>query len=351
MPAFVGVDLGTTAVRAVQVTVTGRGPAVLDRVGQVMLPAGAVRDGEVQQPEVVAEALRTLWSKWGFKGRKIALGVANQQVVVRHVDLPYLPEDELRRSLSFQVGDYIPIPVEQAVLDFHVLETYETDDGQQLSRLLLVAAQQEMVNAIIDSVRKAKLDPVMVDLDAFAMLRALAPEGVIEDRGGELLIDIGGSVTNILVHEGGVPKFVRILLMGGHAITDTLVSGMGMTFEDAENLKASTGLVDQDGDTIDEPTRVISERGMRFVDEIRGSLDYYAAQVDSIPVRRALITGGASLLPNLQERLADALRVPVDRGHPFQELKIGKTGLSNDELVEAEPYMTVAVGLALGAAE
>jgi type IV pilus assembly protein PilM len=350
MPTTIGLDLGSTAVRAVQLRVSGRGPIVLERVGQVMLPPGAIRDGEIQDPEIVGEALRTLWSRYGLKGRRVALGVANQQVVVRHVELPYLPDDEMRRSLQFQVQDYIPIPVEQAVLDFHTLETYEADDGQSMSRLLLVAAQHEMVTAIVDVVRQAKLEPVLLDLDAFAMLRALAPQEAVADAGGELLIDIGASVTNIVVHEAGIPKFVRILLMGGAAITDTLVSGLGFSYEDAENVKATTGMVD-DVESPEESARLVTERGNRFVDEIRGSVDYYVAQADAIPIRRAQVTGGASLLPNLRARLAEALRMPVDAGHPMQELKIGRTGLSNDDLVEAEPYMAVAIGLALGAAE
>ncbi len=346
----VGLDIGSSAVRAVQVTGSGRGPASLDRLGQVVLPPGVVRDGEIVDPAPVVEALRTLWTRYGFKSRRVNLGVANQQVVVRQMDLPYLPDEELRRSLEFQAQDAIPIPIEEAILDFHTLDHFENDNGERFSRILLVAAQRDMVNAILDVVTAAKLDAAGLDLDAFAMLRSLAPEGFLDDRGGEMLIDVGSSVTNIVVHEGGIPRFVRILLMGGGSITDSIVSALGVDYEEAEDIKARTGLSDEYGfSDEDEGAQVITERALRFVDEIRGSLDYYSAQTDAVPVRRAILSGGASQLPNLRERLSETLRMPVDRGHPMQELKIGNVGLASEQLIEAEPYLAVAIGLALGA--
>ena len=346
----VGLDIGSSAVRAVQITAGGRGPATLDRVGQVLLPPGAMRDGEIVDGSAVTEALRTLWSRYGFKQRAVHLGVANQQVVVRQMELPYLPEAELRKSLEFQAQDAIPIPLEQAILDFHTLEHYEVDGGNRFSRILLVAAQREMVDGLLSIVNAAKLEPAGLDLDAFAMLRSLAPETMLEGRGGEMLIDVGASVTNIVVHENGVPRFVRILLMGGAAITDALMSALGVAWDDAEDLKARTGLLDEYAmDTGAEAATLITERAARFVDEIRGSLDYYSAQTEAVAVSRAIISGGASQLPGLQQRLSESLRMPVDRGHPMQELKIGNVGLASEQLIEAEPYLAVAIGLALGA--
>lgn len=349
MPSHIGLDIGTSAVRAVQVS-TGRGSATIERLGQVLLPHGAVRDGEIVDPDAVSEALRLLWSQYGFKGRKVALGVANQQVVVRQVDLPYLPDDQLRESLAFQVQDYIPIPIEQATLDCSVLEHYENAQGERYSRVLVVAAQTGMVNGILAAVRAAKLEPVLLDLDAFALLRALAPDDLLDERAGELLIGIGSSVTNIVVHEQGVPRFVRVLLMGGNMITEGLVGGADLSFEDAEEVKARTGVVTDDFAFADEHARIITERANRFVDEIRGSLDYYTAQAESVQVQRVVVTGGGSLLTNLTERLESALRIPVDVGHAFEHLQVGKVGLDEAQLGEAEHYLAVALGLAKGVA-
>jgi type IV pilus assembly protein PilM len=345
MATTIGLDIGSSAVRAVEVATGGRGPATLNRVGQVSLPPGAVRDGEIVDTETVADAVRTLWRRHGFKGRRVALGVANQQVVVRQVDLPYLPEDELRASLAFTAQDYIPFPVDQALLDFQVLEHFETEDGQRFSRVLLVAAQKDMVNEVVGVARRAKLEPVLLDLDAFAMVRSLAPESALADGEGELLIDVGADITNIVVQEGGVPRFVRILLMGGGGITEGLMTTLGMDYDEAERVKTAGAQ-----DASPQSGRVVAERADRFVEEIRGSLDYYRAQTESVSVRGVVITGGGSQLTNLQERLGEALRLPIERGHPMQQLRIGDVGLDPDQLVEAEPYLSVAIGLALGAA-
>jgi type IV pilus assembly protein PilM len=345
---IIGLDIGSSAVRAVQLTSGGRGPVILDRIGHVLLPVGAVRDGELQDADAVVDALRTLWSRYGFKQRKVRLGLANQQVVVRQIDLPYLPEAEMRQSLQFQVQDAIPIPVDQAILDYQTLEEYEKD-GQKFSRVLLVAAQRDMVNSYIDVARRAKLEVVDVDLDAFAVLRSLAPSSVLDGNEGELLLDVGAAITNIVVHEAGNPRFVRILLMGGNAITDSLMAAMGTDYDVAEEAKARTGVADEYSYDADEASRLIAARANRFIEEIRGSLDYYSAQQGAVPVRRVVLSGGAGQLPNLRQRLADTLRLPVDRGHPMQEIKIGKTGLGPTQLVEAEPYLPVAIGLALGA--
>ena len=347
MGTTIGLDIGSSAVRAAQIK-TGRGIPTLERIGQVLLPPGAVRDGEIQDPDVVADAIRTLWSERKLSGRKAALGVANQQVVVRQMDLPYLPDDELRESLPFQVADAIPIPVDQAVLDFHTLEHFESDNGEKFSRVLLVAAQREMVDRILEVADKAKIEPVLLDLDAFAVLRCLAPERVVDDEGGELLLDIGSSVTNIVVHENGLPRFVRILLMGGRIITDSLVGALGMEPEEAEHAKALHGI---DGDPDNEAAKIIGERATRFVDEIRGSVDYYTAQADSVPLRRLVVTGGAGKLPGLAERLADQLRLELVEAQPMRDVQVGDLNVEREDLVEAQPFLAVAIGLALGAAE
>ncbi len=351
MTTAVGLDIGTSAVRAIQASSGRGGQPTVEKLGQVVLPPGAVRDGEIVEADVVAEALRTLWRTYGFKGKRVALGLANQQVVVRQVDLPYLPEEDLRKSLSFQAQDYIPIPIEQALLDLHVVENFEMEDGARISRVLLVAAQQGMVRGLIDVARQAKLEPASVDLDAFALLRALAAEGALGDVAeGELLIDVGASVSNLVVHQGGVPRFVRILLMGGGGITDALVGALGLEYDDAEQAKAEIGLTtDQFRVLEDDRARLITERASRFVDEIRGSVDYYVAQNDSVPVRRVQLVGGAGLLPNLRERLSEVLRIPVEHGHPFAHLRMGRVGLDEEQLAQAEPFFAVAAGLAIGA--
>src|SRR6476661_5881146 len=159
----VGLDIGTSGVRAAELT-SGKGPMTLERFGQVALPVGAVRDGEVIDVDAVAHAIKQLWVQAKFSSKKVVIGVANQKVVVRQVDLPWMPPDDLKKSLAYQVQDFVPMSVDQAVLDFHPLEELTGDNGTRILRGLLVAASRDMVNASLKAVQKAGLSPVMVDL-------------------------------------------------------------------------------------------------------------------------------------------------------------------------------------------
>lgn len=338
---FLGVDIGATAVRAVELRGT-RDNLTLSRIGQVTLPPGAVREGEVADPELVTQALNTLRKEFGFKGRKAAIGIASQQVVVRQVELPQAPEEQLRESLAFQVQDYIPINVADAVLDFTVLEEGQDQQGNPVARILLVAAARAAVDNTLAVVRAAKFTPVMVDLDAFAVLRSIGWTQDVPAGEGEMLLDIGAEVTNIIVHGAGTPRFVRILLLGGGHITQGLTNALGISPEQAEAMKADpTGAPQQ-------AVQVVTERLQRFVEEIRGSLDYFRTQSNGLSVRGLVLTGGGSLLPGLADRLSETLQLPVRYGEPLASLKIGRVGLDTEQLAAAAPYLPVAVGLALG---
>ncbi len=345
----VGLDIGTSGVRAAELTLGKRG-ITLERFGQVALPEGAVRGGEVVDVDAVAEALKQLWAQAKFSSKKVAVGVANQRVVVRQVDLPWLPVAELRKSLAFQVQDYIPMPVEQAILDFHPLEELTSDSGTRVLRVLLVAAAREMVSTSLEAVTRAGLTPSMVDLTSFAVLRATAhaDSGL---GGAEALVDVGAGVTNIVVHQGGVPRFVRILLMGGEDITDAVAERMGVGGSEAEAIKQSSALAVVAGAGEAHPAaRALETSGSALIEEVRGSLDYFAAQSGASRISRVVLSGGGSRLGGLAERLSAATRLPVVAGHPLSLLQVGKTGLTDEQLSYVEPMVTVPVGLALGVA-
>ncbi len=349
--AVVGLDIGTSGVRAAELTLS-KGAAKLERFGQVALPSGAVRDGEVVDVAVVASAIRELWTQAKFSSKKVVVGVANQKVIVRQVELPWLPAGELRGSLAFQVQDFLPMPVEQAILDFHPLEEFAGEGGGRMLRVLLVAAARDMVGSALDAVTAAGLRPVMVDLTSFAVLRAQAPGGTaLAAVHAEALVDIGASVTNIVVHQAGVPRFVRILLMGGSDITDAVAERLGVPLEEAESVKQTTGLALVEGTEEAHPAhRAIETAGSAFVEEVRGSLDYYLAQSGAVGIDRVVLSGGGSRLSGIEQRLATATRLPVELAHPMSLLSLGKTGLTEEQLAYVEPMVAVPVGLALGLA-
>jgi type IV pilus assembly protein PilM len=343
----IGLDIGTSAVRVAWIAGGGRSVSSLVRFGQVALPSGAVEGGEIRDPGTVAEAISQLWKRTKLKTKRASVGVANQRVVVRQVDLPFMEEKDLRSSLRYQVAEHIPMPVDDAELDFQVIDDYTTDTDEHMMRVLIVAAAKDMVGSLVDAVAAAGLQPSGVDLTPFAVARAVsrAARGEIGVAGAEAIIDVGAGVTNIVVHHNGEPRFVRILLVGADDATAALIDQLDLSFEAAEAMKFDLGR----GVGSDDAGRILAARVDALVAEIQGSIDYYLSLEDSERVSSVVITGGGSLTPGLVERLEASLGTEVRRAAPLSEMAVAKSGLSPEQVVQIEPVAAAAVGLALGA--
>ncbi|MEA2520814.1 MAG: type pilus assembly protein PilM [Actinomycetota bacterium] len=340
----IGLDIGSTAVRAAEVS-AGESPTVIN-AAQVALPPGAVENGEVRDPAQVSAALRELWQRGGFKSKQVWMGVGNQRVVVREIALPWVPEKELRDSIGIQVQEFIPMAVDDAVLDYDTLGEFE-NDGRRMIRLLLVAAQKAMVNLSVEAAIGAKLEPLGLDLVPFALVRAVGDPGVgmeLEDSGDEAIIDVGAHVTNIVVHAQGTTRFVRILPSGGRDITLALAHGLSIEDDVAERLKRGEEV--EGGPPVEEVRRIAMQRAGSFVDEIRSSLEFYTAQAQGARIAKVLITGGGSKLEGFMDLLRERIPVTVDPGGLFQHLR-SNLKMSEEALDEAEPVLVVATGLAI----
>lgn len=419
----IGLDIGTSGVRAAHLGFA-KHPSTLQNFGQVALPPGAMRDGEIVDPAVVTAAVSELWRRASFKRKAVTLGVANQKIVARPIDLPFMEEKELRGAIQYQVQEYIPIPIEDAVLDYQVLDEFVTENNERMMRVLLVAAQKDMINSYVSAVANAGLVLTGIDFIPLALIRSLGEKSDSLTRpagGGEAIIDIGAAVTSIVVHESGIPRFARVLSVGGSTLTEAISGGLGISIEEAEGLKqqiglgpmrpdggyqqpqtpqgpagapgigmpvpgsASPGGVPSQGSVPpsgpgqafpgqpgvpvqgapgaavgrqaaqsmnrESAARILEQRASQFLDELKGSIDYYAAQADSTPVTRVVVTGGGSKLLNLAERLSQIVRLPVERVGSLRRLEVTKIRLTADQLAEAEPLMGAAVGVALGAQE
>ena len=349
----IGLDIGTHAVRALELSL-GRGAPAVRRFGQVALPFGAVVAGEVAQPDVVASALKRLWREAGFRSRTVVTGVANQRVVARTAEVPAMPDAELRSALQFQVQDLIPIPVDEAILDYQVLERTLGPEGEELLRVIVVAAHREMIASVLAALDGAGLTAQRIDLEPFALIRGLHVEDLLppeyDDRParagyGEAIIDVGGGVTNVVVHERGVPRFVRTLLRGGNTVAEAVAAELGVDIDRAEQLKRSADALSRDADEA-RAGQIVAGQLAPLLDEIRGSLDFYAAQADGGGLRRVVLTGGGSRLPDLAERLEAVVGVRVERGQPLASVQV-PDGPLGSALADAEDILAVPLGLAL----
>ena len=353
MPINVGLDIGTSAVRAAVVQV-GKGKPTLKGFGQVALPPGTVVGGEILDEGVMKDALSQLWKTAKLPKKRVVVGIANQKVIVRRIDLPYMSDEELRESLPFQAQEYIPMPVEEVTLDYVPLEEFTTPDGEPMMSILAVAAQRTMTQDVIRMVDSVGAKVMAVDLQAFALVRAAFGIESEAKKDPVAFVDIGGSITQVTVVKDGTVRFLRILPLGGEDFSTALADEMGLSHEQADQLKRRVGVAiegDPSGsDSEDEARRVLTRTAVQLIDDVRGSIEYYLSQSSGESVGTVLIAGNGARLPHLANRLGRSLGVEIAPVKMLDESRFiisPKIGLSETELQTAQPVLAVPAGLAL----
>jgi type IV pilus assembly protein PilM len=308
--SVVGLDIEPSHLAAAHVSANGS--IAIESGATAPLPPGLMRDGEVTDVEALAEALRSFFREHKL-GRRVRLGVANQRIVVRTLELPRIEDPkELEAAVRFQAQEHIPMPLDKAVIDFHPLGIVEGEGGPR-TRVTLVAARREMIDRLLSSVRQAGLRPEGIDLSAFAMIRAI---DVSSSEAGLLYVNIGG-MTNLAVARGGICQFARVAAGGLESVVMELAERRQLTLEHARQWLAHVGLeqpveaIKGDPEIVADTRMVLADGATRIADEVRNSLDYYRNQEGAIPVEQAMLTGPAVAIDGLSDQLAAELGIPV----------------------------------------
>lgn len=349
MPAtVVGLDIGRSAVRAVELGRSGR-RRVVRRHGSVPLPLGAVEAGVILDPAAVTEALRQLWREHKLTSRSVRLGVCSGSVLVRHLELDWMPAQDLRRALRYQVADLLPVAVDDANLD-HVLlgertrVDPETGAERRLVDILLVATARGNVDELVRCVQAAGLRPVTADLSPLALVRAAAALTPPTGRAvTEAVIDVGGDKVAVAVHTAGVPHFVRVSPgLGGEMLTRAVAEGTGLSWPEAERAKLA-------------PVSSLEHRAQEslqgavehLVGEIRATLAFHSASDPEHVAERALVTGGGAQHPQFAGLCSRALGLPVEMLDPSTLAPLARRHHGPD--ATGTPVdLAVSIGLCLG---
>jgi type IV pilus assembly protein PilM len=309
--SVVGLDIQPGYVAAAQ---TRDGVAV-ERAGVMPLAPGVVRDGEVVDVDTLADALQRLFSQHKLP-KRVRLGVANQRIVMRMLDLPPMQSaKEIKSAVDFQAQDHIPMPLEHAVLEYQSLGLVETPDGPR-TRVVVVAARRDMIDRQLDAIRRAGLRPHGVDLSAFAMIRALHQPGTSATT---LYVAVGG-ITNLAVALGTTCVFTRVVAYGTEAMAGELAERKGLTLEHAHAWLRHVGLgsaiegIEGDAEIISEAREVLEDGTRKIADEVRNSIDFHIMQVGSAGVERAVLTGPAVAIPGFAEELSELTRLQLELG-------------------------------------
>jgi type IV pilus assembly protein PilM len=344
--SVVGLDIGTSVIRAAEVSDPKKARPTLLRYHEVPLPPNSAVRGEVIEVETVASALRQLWAAGGFKSKAVVLGVGSQRVIARDMTVPRMPLAQIRESLPFQVQDMLPVPVSEALLDFYPVSE-GVGEGGPVVHGLLVAAVKSAVMANVTAVQKAGLNPVEVDLIPFALARSLLSSH--PDQGTVALVHIGSVTTSMVIAMGGIPQFVRIIPSGGDDITAALVSRLNIEQVNAEQIKRGLGFDPASAGPEWRPAiDIIREVSGELLNSIRNTLNFYVNSRQTPPVETMILAGGASQLRGFAAALQEITKIRVTESDPFERFTVAKS--VDAALLEASKRgIAVALGLTLGA--
>lgn len=346
MSTVVALDIGSSSIAGAEIK-DGR---QLSRAAVEELPEGLVVDGEVAEPVDLANHIKRFWKDSKFSGRSVRLGVANQRVVVRMIELPAIDDPaEMRHTVDIEAAEHIPIPPDQAIIDYQSVGWFEDESGPR-QRLVVVAAHREMIETLVSAVRRAGLRVDGIDLEAFALIRSLVPTAPRGD-GAEVLCHIGAGATNIVVSVDRSSQFTRLVGLGGVDLTNAVADQTGLSPQEAEALKAACGLLGDvpagwDQATVTRVRHALALAVRPLVQEIGRTIDFYRSQDFARPVERLVLSGGTALCSGLDKYVQQALGIEVEIGNPLQNLS-KSADLSFDVATRA----AVAVGLALDAWE
>jgi len=362
--APVGLDIGNKTFRIAQLKPSAHKPILINYASKDT-PFGLVDEGEIADVDGVAKVLSDFWRERKISEKKVVVGIANQKVIVRIIEMPYMTEAELKSAIQFQVSDYIPIPIEEAIIDFQIISERENDLQGKVMDVLVVAARKEMIERVIMALEKAGLRPVVIDVSSFAFARAVmgdAPSLSFEDLDNPkatAMINVGSNLTDIVVMEDGIPRFTRISNFGSDIFVEALMEALGISLDEAKDLAVRIGLPSRDvGDDPADVTpdmlskvalvnTILEQQMMKLVAEIRRSLDYYLVQAAKAKsIDKIILSGSGANLRNFRQHLKRELQIEVELGHPLNNVQIGKN-LRSADIVDDELSLATCLGLAM----
>jgi type IV pilus assembly protein PilM len=348
----VGLKLGASRLTAARLEVNGS--AELLQLAESPLPQGVIAGGEVRDVPALAEALKEFFKRHKLPKRNVRIGVANNRIGVRTIEVAGIEDPkQLANAVRFRAQEALPIPIDEAVLDFQVLSETTNAEGQSVRRVLLVVAYRDLVGAYAEACRLAGVRLAGVDLEAFALLRALTPAGpppeLAADRSALVAVSVGSQRSVLAVSDGKSCEFTRILDWGGNSLTVAIGRALEVELEEAELLKIELAL---QGDAVPEgmaPERAVQAREalvgalQAFGRELVSSLQFYQGQPDSLGIREIVLAGGTARLAGLASELQRLVGVPVRVGDPLVGVAVGKK-LRGDA---PGPSHAVSIGLGM----
>ena len=342
---IIGLKVGASQIAASRIV--NNGSAKLVQLARTPLAAGIVVAGEVRDVPALGLALDRFFADNKLPRRGIRLGIGTNRVGVRTLDVEGIEDDrQLGNAVRFRAHEALSIPIDQAVLDFHVIGETVDESGSLTRRVVLAAAYREPIDHYIEACRLAKLQLVGIDLEAFALLRAIAPASANGAGAAALVaLSLGHDRSTLAISDGSICDFTRVLEWGGGKLETAIGRDLGLTGEEAAELKhlvsLETGAEESDDPRVARARTAVQREAQTLARELVASLQFYQTQPGSLPISEILVTGGTSQLPGLVEELERLTRARVRTADPLAGVESGKGVGDREDLAS----LAVAIGL------
>jgi len=337
---LVGLDIGSRSLKAAEISESKRGRE-LKRFGITEIPHGAIEDGTINDPEVVAESIRQLFKAYNIKERNVAISIGGYSVIVKKIAVQTMDEEQLQETIHFEAEQYIPFDISDVNLDFQILGQNETNPNQM--DVFLVAAKKEMVNDYVNLVNLAGLNPCIVDVEAFALQNTF--EANYDNAGDNVaLIDIGASKTSLNILKGNNSVFMRDVSLGCMQINQKIISLIDCSYDEAEQLKYSEGT---DRLSADDLKGIISSVVSDWCTEIRRALDFFYSTYPDDQIRRIILSGGGANIAEFRQLLSVEASAQVETINPFRNIFVDNDRFDPDFIKQIGPQAAITAGLAI----
>jgi type IV pilus assembly protein PilM len=331
-----GLDIGSSAVKLVELRDDGTGGYALASFATVSLAADVIADGVMKDPPTVTQAIKDAVARAGVKSTGAAIGICGRELIVKKVQMPTVPPKELREAILLEAEHHIPFAIDEVFIDHHVVAMH----GGTMD-IILVAVKKSKVMDYVAVVEEAGLRPVIVDVDSFALANQYELTAAADGDEAVALIDIGASVMKTNVVRGGATIFARDIPFGGSQYTQAIARRLTISFEQAEAAK-----VGQDSTIAwDTVVPALEEISHELSLEVQRTFDYFASTAESERIGKIVLGGGCAHVPGLTEYLASNWGIPVELARPFDRIAVPEEHAAT--VAGLGPSLAVAVGLGL----
>jgi len=342
---LVGLDIGSSAIKVAQLK-ESKGRYFLQKFGVKPLEPEVIVDGTVMDEGRVVSAIQELFDEANVKNKHVAVSISGHAVIVKKISLPPMPDDELEGQVKLAAEQYIPFDINEVNIDFHVLPSDASGDGQGDMAVILVAAKKDKINELTELVKSAGLIPMVMDVDAFAIENMHAINYPMAQEETTALVNLGASVMNVNIIRAGSSLFTRDIALGGNRYTEAIQREIGLSFEEAEENKKKDRASDSGGPSLN---NVMDSVNAEVASEIARTVDYFKTSAADSELNRVLVCGGVARAKGLIQQLGDRMQLPVELADPFAEIDVAGCGVDPDLLAELAPSAAVGIGLALRA--